>query len=133
MVCIYCEHKTKVNNSRTSVKAGRTWRRRECLECHSVFTTREQAELDGAISVLGTNDALQPFSRDKLFISLHRSLSHRKKALSDAGELADTIITRLLNLQIKGALKKELIVTTSTEVLNRFDVAAGTHYTAHHS
>jgi transcriptional regulator NrdR family protein len=131
MVCIYCDSKTKVTNSRSSNRTLQTWRRRECHSCRSTVTTREQLDPATAIQVQ-SHDALQPFLRDRLFLSLHRSLSHRKTALTDAGELTDTIMRQLYSIHTKGILKSSVIKETAHEVLSRFDPAAATHYQAHH-
>ncbi len=96
MVCIYCSEKTQVTNSRASPKTRRTWRRRECTSCKSVVTTYEQIDYASALRVINKQTDLQPFSRDKLFMSLNRSLQHRETALTDASDLADTVTHRLL-------------------------------------
>lgn len=133
MVCIYCGHKTKVTNSRTSVRHCATWRRRECLKCHSIFTSREGPDLENSLRVHKSDSLLEPFYRDRLFISITNSLSHRKTALSDATELTDTIINRLLSLHTNGLLEKLIIRNTVLEVLERFDPVAGAHYDARHN
>jgi transcriptional regulator NrdR family protein len=132
MVCIYCGSKTKVGNSRSSVKTHSTWRRRECLGCHSVFTTRETVDYSGALRVRDQNGRLEPFQREKLVISLHNSLSHRKTAISDATALTDTIITRLVSLQQKGIIQIEQIKSSTLSTLKQFDQPAASHYKAHH-
>lgn len=130
MVCIYCGQGTKTTNSRSKAKTQKTWRRRSCISCKAVFTTLETADWEKSIRVKG-NSSLDPFSRDKLFLSLHGSLSHRKTATADAKWLTDTILVS--NLPCKsGVLDASEIKAVALEALRRFDGAAFTHYKAHH-
>ena len=131
MVCIYCSAKTKVANSRSSSKTVQTWRRRECVRCGAVVTTHEHIDPSTAVQVQSP-EGLRPFLRDELFLSLHGSLSHRKTALTDAGELTGTIIRELYALQHKGIIKTSVITATAARALGRFDPAAATYYRAHH-
>lgn len=133
MVCIYCSGKTGVNNSRSSTKTLSTWRRRECRSCHAIFTTREEPELESVIRVKNTSGALAPFMRDKLFISLLSSVSHRKTALADAQSLTSTVINQLIDVAKHGVIEVHAITETSLLVIKRFDPAAATYYRAHHS
>lgn len=133
MVCIYCDNKTKVTNSRASAKTKTTWRRRQCHSCRSIFTTREQIETAGTVRVKTSTGHLQPFLRDKLFLSLHRSLLHRKTAVSDASALTDTVLHQLNHLQTNGVLQNTKIIETTAKTLKRFDKAAHTSYLAFYS
>ncbi|MGI9028092.1 MAG: hypothetical protein ACR2FM_04625 [Candidatus Saccharimonadales bacterium] len=135
MVCIYCDSKTKtaVVNSRASASAQTTWRRRNCKHCTGVFTTREHIELETALRVQSATNGLQPFLRDRLFLDVYNSVSHRKTALSDSTKLTDTIIGALISLHTGGILSTALIITTTRATLKRFDPAAGVYYAAHHS
>jgi transcriptional repressor NrdR len=132
MVCIYCGNKTKVTNSRSSAKAFTTWRRRECVECNAVVTTRERIDPSGALRVKKDND-LQPFSRDILFLSVYNSLRHRKTSQKDADELTGTILGFLYRRNVKGILNRKDIIEVSAETLKRFDKAAAVTYRAYHS
>lgn len=133
MVCIYCDTKTKtaVVNSRVSAKTMAVWRRRRCLNCSSIITTREQLDYENALRVR-KNKALQPFQRDRLYISVYNSVSHRKTALGDATELTDNIVNALLTIQTNGVLTRSQIVEATAVALERFDPAAGVYYRAHH-
>ncbi len=133
MVCIYCGTKTAVTNSRSSRKKASTWRRRECSACRTIFTTREVVDLSGSIRVKTVSKGLQPFLRDRLFLSVHRSVSHRKNALEDAGNLTDTIISQLLNHTTSPIIETPLVISAVASCLRRFDKSAETHYLAHHS
>lgn len=131
MVCIYCGHKTKVNNSRSSVKNYTTWRRRQCLQCMAIYTTREYPELDSALRVRTRQNRLEPFTRDDLFLSVYFSLSHTKTALNDANELTDTIISHILDYKTP-VIKYSHIIELTLGVLNKYDSVAYTYYLAHH-
>jgi transcriptional repressor NrdR len=132
MVCIHCGGKTQVINSRPRKRNNQVWRRRECLACQAVFSTEESVQYGGSWTVRASPGGLEPFSRDKLFLSLYRSCGHRPTALSDAAGLTDTVIRRLLPRLEGGILTNRAIVQTAQVALNRFDRAASTHYQAFH-
>jgi len=131
MVCIYCDSRTRVLNSRHQKRINRKWRRRECIICKAVFTSLESIDFGGSIAVSSTKH-LQPFHRDKLFISIYNSLKHRKTALRDATELTDTIISKLYSYMKNAILDKESIIFVSLQTLKRFDKVAAIHYEAFH-
>ena len=160
MVCIYCGSKTQVTNSRHQKRHNNVWRRRECLNCHAVFTTEESVEYSGSIVVRSDHSAgtsrgkgsrkatravtglsepsgrihtsMTPFSRDKLYVSVLKCLGHRAAAVEDATALTSTIIARLLLQTDNGALTSTIIIDTTHEVLYRFDRAAAVQYRAYH-
>ncbi|HUC88328.1 MAG TPA: hypothetical protein VMR95_04240 [Candidatus Binatia bacterium] len=135
MVCIYCGRSTAVTNSRISKRVNGVWRRRRCLSCDSVFTTHELVDWSSSFTVLDTKtNQLQPFSRDKLFISLYKSCGHRPSAASDASSLVETAIKRLTTKgePTKAMLTKSDIYTTSQTILDHFDQAAASSYRAYH-
>lgn len=131
MVCIYCGSSTQVINSRHQKRANHIWRRRQCVNCAAIFTTSEASDLLKSWSVK-KGKQLEPFSRDKLFVSLYESLRHRKQATSDATALTDTVITRLYPLVTVGAVASTDIIEVTSVVLKHFDQAAATHYRAFH-
>lgn len=132
MVCIYCGGKTQVTNSRPQKRLNRTWRRRECSNCHALFTTEEAVELSSSLVVRPSSGSLQPFSRDKLFVSLLRALGHRETALEDAGALTATTIAKLLHGETQAVIDPADIVTVAHAALSRFDTAAAVQYRAYH-
>lgn len=131
MVCIYCGGRTQVTNSRPQKRLNQTWRRRECVNCHAVFTTEEAVNLSGSLVVRRPQAPVQPFSRDKLFVSLYRALGHRKTALEDAGALCATIIAQLAD-NAKASISPADIAAVAHQVLRRFDTAAAVQYAAYH-
>lgn len=131
MVCIYCHGETRVTNSRPQKRSGTTWRRRQCLNCHTIFTSIEKADLSKSI-VVRKPKALEPFSRDKLLLSVYDCLKHRKTAETDASALTDTIISRSLAKIVDYELERRDLIKTVRAVLKRFDSVAEVHYTAFH-
>ena len=132
MVCPHCSSNTQVINSRLQKRANSVWRRRKCIQCEAIFTSREVADLSAAWRVIHQKTGLQPFLRDKLFLSLYKSLQHRHTALTDAGDLTDTIIGQLTRTKTDGPLSPAAIVQAVTTVLSRFDTVAQVHYQAFH-
>lgn len=140
MTCIYCQGELAVTNSRPQKSRNQTWRRRLCKRCGAVFTSVEAIDLSQALSVAsdalsrtsGPAAKLQPFDRDKLFISIYESLRHRPAATSDARGLADTVVAQLISKAEQGAVTSQTIIATILPVLRRFDQAAASHYAAFH-
>jgi transcriptional repressor NrdR len=130
MVCIYCGGNTSVTNSRLNKKLNRVWRRRACEACGEIFSTYEQADRAKAWRV-AKGKTLSDFERDRLFISLHKSLGHRPSAISDAAALADTVVM-LLTKRPEGVISAQELSQAAYGVLKRFDGAAATHYAAFH-
>ena len=130
MNCPKCFHaKTKVYNSRYAKERNQTWRRRQCLNCKLLFTTREYVELEGIIKVRRNNDATEPFSRTKLLLSLAKALSHHTTAES-ASSVAATVEKRLLEHADDDSIPVETIMLTCLQVLRRFDTKAYLRYLA---
>lgn len=135
MVCIYCGNGTEVTNSRHRSRNPSVWRRRACKACVAQFTTLEFPDYPTAISVQsGSAAKLQPFARDKLFLSLYKSLGHREDALSSSTALADTVIGQLLSKKMvkEGVVSAIILAKTTYEALRRYDKAAANTYKAYH-
>lgn len=131
MKCIYCGEKTKTLNSRKKMKGLRTWRRRRCEACDALFTTEESVNMELSIRVK-KKSGLEPFYRQKLYLSIHNAVSHRNKAYNDAEGLVDTVVSALIPCK-SGTINVSEIKEISLRVLKRFDKAAATYYQAHHS
>jgi transcriptional regulator NrdR family protein len=122
MKCLHCGGATKVVNSRLQARNNQVWRRRQCRDqaCQAIFTTEEAVNYGTAWTVRkatgprsgsetgsgsksraatslrsGSKADYQPFSPDKLLLSLYRSCQHRETALNDAAGLRETIIKKL--------------------------------------
>jgi transcriptional regulator NrdR family protein len=133
MVCIYCSGDTMVINSRLQKRVNTVWRRRRCKICGATVTTEEAPRYETALMVQSSTDALQPFSRDILFVSLYKSLAHRKTATTDAADLTKTLIASLHNSnQATAIIDKYALTAHVTACLERFDTAAASHYRAYH-
>jgi transcriptional repressor NrdR len=132
MVCIYCGVKTSVTNSRHQKKSNQVWRRRQCANCSGIFTTLEQTDLPLSLLYKKDSSHIQPFSRDKLFLSLYNSLKHRNTALNDATALTSTVIGKLLPTIKDASVERADIIQTITETLKHFDKAASVTYVAYH-
>jgi transcriptional regulator NrdR family protein len=132
MVCIHCSSETQVVNSRPQKRSNQIWRRRKCLNCLSTFTTLETADYSLSWVVQPNKGSYKPFSRDKLLLSLYRSLQHRKEAIDDAAALTDTTINKLRPQVINGVVASRAIQQVVIVALNRFDGAASVHYQAFH-
>jgi len=131
MVCVYCSSATKVTNSRLQKKANQVWRRRACTSCRAIFTTLEAVEATQALRFQHQKRS-EPFSRETLLLSIYASLKHRKTAVTDATALTGTIVSKLYPMISNAALRREDVVHQATEVLQRFDPVAATHYKAFH-
>ncbi|HEX7368474.1 MAG TPA: hypothetical protein VF261_02360 [Candidatus Saccharimonadales bacterium] len=132
MVCIYCGGDTDVVNSRQQKRANQVWRRRKCRSCGAVFTTTEQARYEAAWRVTSPSGGLVPFNRDKLLLSLHKSLEHRSSSLGDAAALTDTVIAKLRGQSHNGIIEAAIIAQTAFAALERFDKPAAVSYRAFH-
>lgn len=132
MVCIYCKSDTQVINSRHQKRVNSVWRRRQCQNCFTIFTSIETPDYSYSIVVHKPSDKLEPFSRDKLFVSVYFSLKHRKTALGDARAITNTVIGKLGD-SINGAeLDLSLITSKTHQVLKQFDKAGAVHYQAYY-
>jgi transcriptional repressor NrdR len=133
MVCLYCSGPTRVSNSRAQHRTNSIWRRRVCLKCASIFTSTEHPDLPTSIMVLRPDNLLEPFNRDKLFLSIYKSCEHRPKAIEDATALTQIISTHLLASPTSGKLALNTITTTALTVLGRYDKTAATVYSAYYT
>ncbi|MDQ5886021.1 MAG: transcriptional repressor NrdR [Patescibacteria group bacterium] len=131
MVCIYCGSETSVSNSRKQKRRNTIWRRRVCDGCHATVTTIESVDLENSLIVIADKHH-QPFSRDKLFISIYESCKHRNDAQASATALTDTIIALLYHLITDASVARSDIIKTTVKVLHRFDGPASVHYKAFH-
>lgn len=131
MVCIFCSKDTHVFNSRFSKRTSGVWRRRKCLNCNAVFSTRETPDFSLSIKVKSTNNDLEAFSEDKLFLSIYECFSHRKDAVITAKELTSSILNKLLPLNAEVIESKE-IAEAAYPIIQRFDRVGAVYYQSHH-
>jgi transcriptional repressor NrdR len=132
MICIHCSSATQVINSRPQKRTNQVWRRRKCLKCGAVVSTIESVDFTTSLRVRNRAGKLVPLSRDKLFLSLHKSLAHRPTAIADTGALSTTIIAKITPLSGRDIIPSKTIDQAAIVALNRFDKVASTHYQAFH-
>ena len=143
MVCIYCRSDMGVTNSRPQKSRNQVWRRRLCKACGAVFTSVEVIDLAQSLMVAKSTDSateaahatksqMEPFDRDRLFISIYESLRHRPAAARDARGLADTVTAHIISASQHGLVPLRTITEIVLNTLRRFDMAAATHYGAFH-
>ena len=134
MVCYTCGGETAVLNSRPQKRTNQVWRRRQCTLCDALFTTAETIDYTKSLLVrTNFNKQLLPFERDRLFMSLYKSLGHRATALTDAGGLCATIIAKVTPTATNNVIEARHIAETALVALNRFDKLAAQHYAAFHN
>lgn len=75
---------------------------------------------------------LQPFNRDKLFISIYASLGHRKDPASDAAAITSTITAQTLKTAQNAVIDASRLTMIAHQTLSRFDSVASVHYAAYH-
>jgi transcriptional regulator NrdR family protein len=97
-----------------------------------VFTTEESADYGALWLINSAVGALEPFSGDKLFLSIYNSIQHRPGAITDARALTDTVIQKLVAHGDGSTVSARTIAGIIQVVLNRFDTAASVHYAAFH-
>ena len=101
--------------------------------CDAAYTTTESIDYTKNLLVRDrTKKSLVPLQRDQLFLSLYKSLGHRRTALTDAAGLCDTVITKIAPLAVDGVIDAQRITETTLVALNRFDKLAAQHYAAFH-
>ena len=132
MVCVYCQSKTRVINSRLQKKSNKVWRRRFCPVCKETFTSIEALQ-DLSFVISDVNTSPKPFSRDNLFVSIYLSCGHRTNPINDATALTDTIVSKLLSSIKEGCIAKTDLLTTTVSVLGNFDPIATTSYRAYYA
>ena len=136
MNCPFCFHKkTEVYNSRSTAKLHSIWRRRRCLACHQVFTTRETIDLHGIMKVQSSTKKTSPYLPWRLQLSLLQACDHRTDLEKTLAYIQDLIEQQLLLLASKkqGNIKTTDIVSACGEVLKHFDPAAYIKYLSYHA
>lgn len=133
MVCLYCGGRTRVVNSRLQRHQNAVWRRRACEACKSAFTTHERPALNQSVLVRSRQQKkLQPFSRDRLFLSLVEACKHRSRAIVECDALTRTVIAGVMQSVDHGVIERATIVAAARTVLGNFDTVAASVYAAYH-
>lgn len=103
MKCPFCGNiEDKVIDSRSSEEGRSIRRRRECLNCHSRFTTYENIE-ESSMMVIKKDGRREPFDRKKLLMGLTKACEKRPISIAQLEELADKI-----DYTLKSKFEKEV-------------------------
>jgi len=130
---MYCGSETAVVNSRFQKRSNCVWRRRRCLTCHAIFSTEERSIYERSLMVRIDATKIEPFKRDRLFLSMYGACRHRPSASDDAAALTDTVIGKLLMHYVSsGAVSRQEVIEVTGQVLENFDHAAYVYYRAYH-
>ena len=134
MVCIYCSRETLVTNSRPKIHPLAVWRRRQCLSCRKHFTTNELPVYEKSLRVVGMSGNVSAFNRDRMLLSLFKSLGHRPNSIDAASAVTNTVLSKLVNKKYltEDTLLAQDIAKVSFVVLKRFDHLAAATYKAYH-
>jgi transcriptional repressor NrdR len=133
MRCIYCSgQKTKVTNSRSIAHGTIKWRRRRCMTCEKIFTTRETSVGDN-LFVIKRNGSHQRFIYEKLFASIYHIVYNGKKRDSgDATKISKKISEAVLRQVFAGNSGKNVstkrIVELSYKELRKISRALAIAY-----
>lgn len=134
MVCIYCSGKTFVTNSRKNVRTNAVWRRRSCVSCEAQFTSFESIDLAQSLLVRSSSGTFSAFQRDRLYIDVYESFKHRPNAVTEAFEVVQTIINKIIASLPAEPTRGTIDITKVSEIthktLQKFDTVAATHYKA---
>lgn len=128
MVCLNCGHETQVTNSRPQKRSNSIWRRRFCPLCKAVFTSHEQFDLSAAWQVTTKNGVIEPFNRDKLFVSILEVCNHEAQPFATAAALTATAINQLLRLAGAEPVETATIAHITATVLKRYKPLLAVRY-----
>lgn len=114
MKCPSCgEVNNKVIDSRSSKDASVIRRRRECIECHRRFTTRERIE-DTPIMIVKKDGRREVFSSDKVRSGMQKACQKRDISMNTIEEFIDDLERDLREMgekEIKASVVGEKIMT----------------------
>ena len=123
MKCPFCSTlDSKVIDSRPANDGTSTRRRRECLQCHSRFTTYETVEMLPMV-VIKKNGMRQSFDRSKLLSSMLKACEKRSVSLSLLEKAADDIERELQN-ELGGEISSTQIGELVMDKLKALDEVA---------
>lgn len=119
MKCPYCKKSTTdVTNSRKTLDNKGVWRRRQCLSCDEVFTTKETFSYD-SLFVVKRNLQRKRFVYEKLFASVLQVVGGGKikdqgDEASKARSICQSILEEIVNIKSKYIASKDIIRITYT-------------------
>jgi transcriptional regulator NrdR family protein len=92
-------------------------------------TSEEKYKLDDCLQIMKKNGDLQTFNRDKLFVSIAKSLDHLPQNIDIATHLTETILRRAIKSKpLNPTLRSEHLASTAISVLKNYDAAAAIKY-----
>lgn len=108
MKCPYCaSYESKVIDSRPSEENNSIRRRRECLNCHSRFTTYEIIDVFQPV-VIKKDGSKQLFDKNKLLTGLLKACEKRP--------VSAEAIANAVELEINNSLKREISSNTIGDI-----------------
>ena len=129
MKCIYCNHETKVVNSRPKKLDHQTWRRLNCIKCNSTVTSIESISLGEALRVEKRDGGIEPFHRDKLYISIYKSIDHIPNPAVTSSHLTNNILRHMYKTKPFGpVVSSPTISKHAATALKHFNAAASVRY-----
>ncbi len=135
MNCPFCKSEdTIVKNTRQTHKGISLWRRRQCLECHTVFTTYEKISLS-YLKVIKANESRVYYNRAKLYSSIyHSTLLLKNVDRGEMGDFAEKITNQIERSIIDKKVKEissETIYNTATKILKKHNKNIYLAYLSH--
>lgn len=119
MKCVYCQHDTRVVDSRETNDIIR--RRRECLNCGERFTTHERPSLE--LNIIKKDGTRELFTRDKLKAGLVKACEKRPVSIEKIDNAVDSIEKSLRKLG-KREIKSKFIGDKVIQNLKKIDKVA---------
>lgn len=129
MVCTLCDSKTFISNSRYRRSNKQTWRRHTCRRCSAVYTTRESIDMSYSYRVEKRDGGHEPFSSDKLYVSVLESLQPSSDRYLVARQLTDTVLAQIVDSK-RLIIPIDKLTSTVYTTLKRFDNRSGILYAA---
>lgn len=122
MRCPYCNHKElKVTDKRLAKDELSIRRRRECLKCHSRFTTHERPEV--SLYVIKKGGVRERFSREKIICGMKKACEKRPVSNEKIEGIASVIEAKCL-AQKGTEVKSRMIGEEVMKALKKLDKIA---------
>jgi transcriptional regulator NrdR family protein len=94
-----------------------------------VFTSLEQVALSDVLRTKKRSGTIEHFERDKLFLSIYRSIDHLPESIGLARELTDTVLGKLFRKKpMSPIIESREISKVTALTLRAFNAAASVRY-----
>lgn len=124
MNCPYCNHHTKVLESRAASSESSIRRRRECLKCKARFSTVEELEILD-LRVTKRDGSKEYYSHEKLVSGLHKALEKRQFTPESFKKLVSSIEKDIqINTKNDSSITSNDIGEIVMRYLKKFDQVA---------